>query len=105
MEIVNDNHINISNDKEYLNLLYFTATWCGPCQKIKPMIQKIAEGMENKIKVFMIDIDENEELAEKFKIRSVPTFILLRENKKLGECSGANIINVHKLLKENLIQK
>ena len=72
-----ENDISVCKDKECHLLFYFTATWCGPCQRIKPILQKISDGADpSKLEVYMIDIDENEELAEEFKIRSVPTFYL-----------------------------
>ena len=103
MEEIRNNDISNLADKECLLLFYFTASWCGPCQKIKPMLIKLAEGLDNsKIKFFMIDIDENDEIAEKFKIRGVPTFYLLHNNQELDHFTGADITKVHKLIKDNL---
>lgn len=95
-----DNNISVCKDKECHLLFYFTATWCGPCQRIKPILQKISDGAEaSKLEVYMIDIDENEELAEEFKIRSVPTFYLYHKKKFKGETSGADVNQIHDLLK------
>ena len=103
MEELNDNDVSNLNDKECLLLLYFTASWCLPCQKIKPMLIKLAEGLDKlKIEFFMIDIDENDEIAERFKIRSIPTFYLLHKNKELGHVTGSDMKKVHKLIKDNL---
>ena len=100
MESITEDTIReIINQPEYL-LFYFTAKWCGPCQKIKPMIIKLKEGLEtDKIKFYMIDIDENDDLCEKCNITSVPTFILFKDNKEIGQCKGANIIPVAELIK------
>ncbi len=82
---------------------YFTAKWCGPCQKIKPMIQKISEGSDpDKLEVFLVDIDDNDELATQFKIRSVPTFYLYKDKELKGQCGGADIKKVKSLLKDNM---
>ena len=103
MKEIKDNDLSELSGEKCLLLLYFTASWCGPCQKIKPMLIKLAEGLDNsKIKFFMIDIDENDEIAEKFKIRGVPTFYLLHNNEELGHFTGADITKVHKLIKDNL---
>jgi thioredoxin 1 len=97
--ITEDNIREIINQPEYL-LFYFTAKWCGPCQKIKPMILKLKEGLNtDKIKFYMIDIDDNDELCEKCNVTSVPTFILFKDKKEVGQCKGANIVPVANLIK------
>lgn len=100
MELITEENIReIINQEEYL-LFYFTAKWCGPCQKIKPMIQKLQEGLQtDKIKFYLIDIDENDKLCEKCGITSVPTFILFKDKKEIGQTKGANIQSVANLIK------
>ena len=98
-EITEDNVRDIIDQDEYL-LFYFTAKWCGPCQKIKPMILKLKEGLQtDNIKFYMIDIDENDTLCEKCRITSVPTFMLLKDKKEVGQVKGANIVPVAELIK------
>lgn len=97
---ITDNDINVCKDKECHLLFYFTAKWCGPCQKVKPLLQKISDGADSsKLEVYMIDIDENEELASEFKIRSVPTFYLYHKKELKGQMGGADIKKVQELLK------
>jgi thioredoxin 1 len=100
MEEINEDNINqILNQSEYL-LFYFTAKWCGPCQKIKPMILKLKDGLQtDKIKFYMIDIDENDDLCDKCKITSVPTFILFKDKESVGIVNGSNIVSVAELIK------
>ncbi len=100
MECITEETISdIINQEEYL-LFYFTAKWCGPCQRIKPMILELKEGLKTEnIKFYMIDIDENEELCSKCNISSVPTFILFKDKKEINQCKGANILNVANLIK------
>jgi len=98
-EITEDNVRDIINQDEYL-LFYFTAKWCGPCQKIKPMILKLKEGLEtDKVKFYMIDIDENDTLCDKCGITSVPTFMLFKDKQEIGQVKGANIVPVAELIK------
>tara|TARA_B110000046_G_scaffold131866_1_gene138381 strand:- start:373 stop:684 length:312 start_codon:yes stop_codon:yes gene_type:complete len=95
-----DNDITVCKDKECHLLFYFTAKWCGPCQRIKPLLQKISEGSDSsKLEVYMIDIDENEDLATEFKIKSVPTFYLYHKKELKGQTGGADIKKVQELLK------
>ena len=100
MELITEENIrDIINQEEYL-LFYFTAKWCGPCQTIKPMIITLQEGLKtNQIKFYMIDIDENDGLCEKCGITSVPTFILFKDKKEIGQTKGANIQSVANLIK------
>ena len=100
---INDNDISVLKDKKCLILFYFTARWCGPCQKIKPLIQKMSEGLDNnKVEIYMVDIDENDELALELKVKSVPTFYLFHEKKLVDSTTGSDILKVHKLIKDNL---
>lgn len=86
-------------------LLYFTAKWCGPCQMIKPLLYKLSEGFSDDVCEFCLcDIDENSELSDNFKVRAVPTFVLMRGNVFVGETSGSDILKVHALLKQHLPQ-
>ena len=101
MKEIVENDISILKGKECYILFYFTAKWCGPCQKIKPLIKKISEGADpKKLEVYLIDIDENDELTVELKVRSVPTFYLFKGKELKGQCSGADIKKVHQLLKD-----
>lgn len=100
---IKNNDISHLKDKQCLILFYFTASWCNPCQKIKPMIEKLSDGLEkNKIEIYLVDINENDELQDKLEINSVPTFFILHENTIINKYSGSDINIVHKLIKDNL---
>lgn len=101
MIIIHDDNIECIKDETCYILFYFTATWCGPCQRIKPIIEEISKGVdESKLKVCMIDIDNNSELVEKYNIRSVPTMILLLNDEKVAICNGANKEKIVELFKK-----
>jgi thioredoxin 1 len=71
-------------------VFYFTADWCGPCKKVRPIVQElIQEGYSFQI----IDVDIEKELVEKFEISSVPTFILFKNEKSVKRISGAQTRN------------
>tara|TARA_Y100001958_G_C21247117_1_gene578098 strand:- start:5321 stop:5635 length:315 start_codon:yes stop_codon:yes gene_type:complete len=94
---VMDNQFDMSTNK-YI-FLFFTASWCGPCKSIKPKIEEIANKLVNPNLIFYkIDISENEELAEKMNVKSVPTFVLIKDGKIVKYFLGANINYVHELL-------
>ena len=56
-------------------LVDFTATWCGPCQRLSPIIEELAVEYKGKVKVGKVDIDQNGEIAGRYGIMSVPTVI------------------------------
>ena len=68
-------------EKKVLSLLYFTAKWCGPCQKIAPLMDELSDKLREtgdyNITFYKLDIDKNEEFCDKCEIRSVPTFYIM----------------------------
>jgi thioredoxin 1 len=97
---IKDNNLSVCGDEECYLLFYFTAEWCGPCQRIKPLLQKVSDGADaSKLKVYMIDIDENDEIAKEFQIRSVPTFYLYKKKELIGQTGGGDIKKVQELLR------
>jgi thioredoxin 1 len=64
-----------------LKLVVFYATWCGPCQRAKPIVAQIEA---RNIEVVRIDIDASPDLAEKYSVNSVPTFILYRNGQQIA---------------------
>ena len=87
-------HINKDNfHKEVLNsdkpvLLDFFASWCGPCRMVGPILDEIAKERED-IKVCKVDIDEQPELASRFRIMSVPTLMVLKDGNIVDQSVGA----------------
>jgi thioredoxin 1 len=57
----------------------FWATWCGPCQKMGPLIEALAEAYEGKAIVGKCNVDEEDELAMQFGVRSIPTVVFLKD--------------------------
>jgi len=69
-------------------ILYFTADWCQPCKKVKPIVEEL--NREYFPGIFqVIDVDIEKEMAQTFEIRSVPTFILFDEGKEINRIIGA----------------
>jgi len=69
-------------------LVDFTATWCGPCRALAPIVDKLADEFAGKVKVGKLDIDESKPIAAQFKVRSVPTVMVFRGGQKTGEHIG-----------------
>ena len=69
-------------------LIDFWATWCGPCRMIAPVIEEIAEERED-IKVCKINVDDEPELANTFRIMSIPTLVVMEQGQEKTRALGA----------------
>ena len=70
-------------------ILYFTASWCGPCKAIAPIIEEIAEDYKGKVKVGKVDVDQNQNSAMKFGVRSIPTLLILKNGEVVNQIVGS----------------
>ncbi|MGD9568137.1 MAG: thioredoxin [Sedimentibacter sp.] len=79
--------------KEKFVLVDFWATWCAPCRMIAPIIEKLAEQYAGKIKVAKVDVDQQQELAIRYGISSIPTVILYKDGKISAKEIGVKPLN------------
>ena len=91
---MNEINLNLSNFNDEITntnklvLIDFFATWCGPCKMLSPIISEIANEYSNSIKVCKVNVDEEPDLAEKFGVMSIPTFVAIKDGKVLGTSIG-----------------
>ncbi len=69
-------------------LVDFTASWCGPCKAMVPVLDQVKSEMGNSVRIIKVDVDKNPKVADKFKIRGVPTFILFKNGELIWRQSG-----------------
>jgi thioredoxin 1 len=69
-------------------ILYFTAYWCNPCKQTKPIVEELNRE-QIMAKFFIIDVDSDIEMAKDFEIRSVPTFVVMKDNLEIHRTTGA----------------
>ncbi len=75
--------------KKGLVLIDFHAHWCMPCVMMSPIVEEISKKFKGKIKVGKVNVDEAHELAQKYNVRSIPTFIIFKEGKVAEQFVGA----------------
>ncbi len=87
-------HLNKDNFEEVIKknekvVIDFWASWCMPCIMMSPIYENLAEKYKNQIVFAKVNVDENPEIAEKFEVMSIPTFIIFKNGNKSGEIIGA----------------
>ncbi|MDP4179199.1 MAG: thioredoxin [Bacillota bacterium] len=69
-------------------LVDFSASWCGPCKMLAPIIEELSEEVEGKAKVFKVDVDNSGDLAQEYKIMNVPTVIIFKDGAAVDKMIG-----------------
>ncbi len=69
-------------------LVDFSATWCGPCRMLAPVLEELSESMKGKADFYNVDVDEVPELAQEFAVSSIPCLVLLKNGKAVSESVG-----------------
>lgn len=76
----------------------FYADWCGPCKMMIPVVEELAKELEGRVKVGKLNVDENPNTAAKFRVMSIPTFILIKDGEMKMNVMGA-------MSKQELLEK
>jgi len=67
----------------------FWAAWCGPCRMIAPVLDELAETYAGKVKIGKVNVDENRELAGRYRVMSIPTILMIKDGEVVNQQVGA----------------
>ncbi len=70
------------------SLVDFWAEWCGPCRMIAPTISELADDFDGRASVGKVNVDDEPRIAEKFRVRSIPTLLFFRDGEVVGQIVG-----------------
>ena len=76
-------------NSDQLTLVDFYATWCGPCKMMHPVLEQLKADLGDSIRIIKLDVDKSGDIAEAYRIQSVPTLMLFRRGEMLWRKSGA----------------
>ncbi|CEJ48369.1 thioredoxin [Umezakia ovalisporum] len=88
VEYIQEHEFKSFLSQNNLVVVDFTATWCGPCKMVSPLMDKLAEEFKDRAKVVKLDLDQNQSVAKSLGIRSIPTVIFFKNGEPLEKIVG-----------------
>jgi len=74
--------------KDDVALVDFSATWCGPCRMLAPVLEEISEKLGDRVKFYNVDVDDAPELAAEYRVNSVPCVVLMKQGEFVDQSIG-----------------
>jgi thioredoxin len=95
-----ENKTDLSLEKG-VTALYFTASWCGPCRMLAPIMERVSEKFTS-IEIFKVDVDTHKDLAAEWGIKGIPTIVFIKDGKEVEKTVGLKSESEISGLMENL---
>lgn len=87
--LINSSEFSGLLQEDKLLVVDFFATWCGPCKKLSPTLDEVSEELGKQVNIVKVDVDESEDLAMDYGIRSVPTVLFFKNGQQVDKFVGA----------------
>lgn len=87
--IQNETEFDELKDNQSVLVVDCTATWCGPCKLVSPLIDQLAEAYSDRAKVCKLDLDDHKDVAKRFEIKSIPAVMFFKEGELVETLVGA----------------
>jgi len=91
----NSSKIKVLNNKNFkpqirsgITMVDFWAPWCGPCKMMAPVLNDLAESVNQQVTIGKVNVDHHQPLASKYKVRNIPTLVMFREGKEVKRYVG-----------------
>ncbi len=88
LELNKENFKAEIEDHKGVAMVDFWASWCGPCQMATPIMEKVSQEMTGKAKFAKLNVDDNQELASRFGVMSIPTFVFFKDGQEVDRQIG-----------------
>jgi thioredoxin 1 len=89
VEVTDDNFERVVAQSPLPVLLDFWAAWCAPCRATSPHVEALARAYEGRVRVGKVDADTSQEITAKLDVRSLPTFLMFKDGRVVGQIVGA----------------
>ncbi|GBE90732.1 thioredoxin [Nostoc cycadae] len=87
---IQENEFNTLLTQEKILVVDFTATWCGPCRLISPLMEQLAEEYQGRAKVVKVDVDNNKPLFKQYGLRSIPAVLIFKDGDLVEKIVGVS---------------
>lgn len=84
---ISENEFKDSVKRGY-SVVDFSATWCGPCQMLAPVLEEVSKDMKDKVNFFAVDVDEAQDVCSELGIMSVPSIFIFKDGSKVAQTVG-----------------